>query len=141
MTNKRKVELKSRTVSSFIGKFLKTVKPIVEVEDQICKLCGEKIIMGLHYKKVLSSNFNDFHHCKYQSDYICENCIACMDGKAFDGKAIRNYNLLITKEKALTMKTSEIAENIFNLPKEDFIFGVNTGNRKHWFLNCKINYG
>jgi hypothetical protein len=110
--------------------------------DEICMFCGDNLldISGEKYKKILSSNFNDWHNRRFNSNYICSNCIACFDSKAMQGKSLRLYSCLITESELKILKRKDIFNAIIKNKETPFIFGVQYGSRRYWHFNAEINY-
>jgi len=123
--------------TKFIAKHLK-IKRVPHINKTVCKICGREIVRGLHYKKTLSSTFNDWQYCKYDSSYICKYCQACMDGKSFNGKAIRSYNLLITEDNIRVLNKSDVYNIILNIELPSILM-VTYSHKKHCFFNAIIN--
>lgn len=110
-----------------------------QIENTICRYCGKKINIGLKTKDILSSNYNDYDKLKYKSDYFCLDCITLFDGKSFNGKALRNFNLLFTKNKIEILKRENILNILFNGWKEDYILQISFSYKKHCFYYYKLN--
>jgi len=103
-----------------------------------CAICGEEHI-GFKLKKVLSANFNDWKYIKDGSTkHVCVDCQSCLGSKNFDGKALRNYSVIITKKEIKKIKRSDILEVIRN-PLKEFVIIVNFSQKKHAFWDAKIN--
>ena len=108
-------------------------------DKTICGICGKEVYYASKIKDVLSSCFTNYNMFSYTSNYICINCITCMSGKALNGKALRNFNLLITNKEIKIIKYSYLYNLIKNTPNEDFIIQISFLRRKHCFTFYEVN--
>ena len=87
----------------------------------------------------MSSNFNDWQYLKYANDRICQDCASCLDSGAFNGKALRNYSVLVTSKNITALARRDIAAAIFNPPDPLFVFMVTFTHKKHIFFHARVN--
>lgn len=121
-------------ITHYISKHLK-LENYKDIEK--CCICGERG-EAIKSKKIFSGNFNDWQYIKFDSEYICNKCASCFSSKAFDGKALRNYSVLITDDLIEKINRQLILQTIKNPPKK-FAMIVTFSQKKHCFYQAKIN--
>ena len=69
--------------TQFIAKHLnkKSITLQGKSVNTICKMCGKQISEWYESKKIIKSNFTDYEYLKFDSNYLCINCVNCMSAK------------------------------------------------------------
>lgn len=123
-------------VTHFIGKHLVVMAGSIK---GYCCFCGASTNV-LPRRDVLSSNFNDWQHVKYNSKYVCMMCAACLGSQALDGKALRNYSFIATNDKLITLQLPEISSCVLTPPEPPFVFVVTFTHKKHIVFHACLNH-
>lgn len=118
----------------------KNVHLINGKETGKCSICGRFSDYAFLKSESISSSFNDYQYFKYNTDFICEYCNACLSNTGFDGKALRNYSIIANESKYIILNKPAIIYHIDNQFSPPYIFMVSFSKKKHIFLHTKINY-
>lgn len=125
----------------FIARHL-VVPEKINKQESICAICGRVTNNYFSKKECLSGTFTDFDKFRYDSDSICSYCNSCLAGNAFDGKAIRNFCIIVTEnyiEKVDRKKMVDFFKKISLGDAGSNVVIYSYNRKKHAFFFAEVN--
>lgn len=106
-----------------------------------CLICGGKINGGVLAKKMLSSNYTDWHlHKNPQSENICKYCVMTMMlNMEANRMGLLRYSFC-AGETLEILNRQKLRDRLLNPPKPPFVMVCAVSQKKHLAIKSKISY-
>jgi hypothetical protein len=104
--------------------------PIVDTENAVCAVSGEKLSLACHKKDVIGENFTDHTYLRHKSDYISPDVAKCIL-PVVNGNSLRNYSFFATPFELRLLKREEIWPLLSAEKPLPFVLAVTFSNKKH----------